>query len=128
MKLVRTRRILLIAVLAAIGYWFYRDQPTLSEFVDDLTRPLLGSRAAVKESERKRVIGDAAAVIGQQTDESVGTLHEGMTPTEVRELLGPPDRIESLSEREPVRVRWTYRIVKRVVLFEDGRVVSIAIL
>jgi hypothetical protein len=128
LKWVRTRRLLLFAFLAALGYWFYRDRPTLSEFVDDLTRPLLGSKAAVKESERKRVIGDAATVIGQQSDETVGTLHEGMTPTEVRELLGSPDRIETLSDREPVRVRWTYRVVKRVVLFEDGRVVSIAIL
>ena len=128
MKWARTRRLLLLALLAAIGYWFYRDRPTLSEFVDDLTRPLLGSKAAVKESERKRVIGDAAAVIGQQSDESVGTLREGMTPTEVRDLLGPPDRIETLSSRDPVRIRWTYRVAKRTVLFEDGLVISIAIL
>jgi hypothetical protein len=124
----RTRRFLLFAALAAVGYWYYRDRPTLSEFVDDLTRPLLGSKAAVKESERKRVIGDAAAVIGQQNDASVGTLREGMTTAEVRDLLGAPDRIETLSEREPLRVRWTYAVVKRTLLFEDGRVISIAVL
>jgi hypothetical protein len=128
MRGARTRNLLLLALLAAVGYWYYRDRPTLPEFVDDLTRPLLGSKAAVKESERKRVIGDAATVIGQQSDEMVGALHEGMTSSEVRDLLGAPDRVETLSEREPLRVRWTYRVVKRTVLFEDGRVISIAIL
>lgn len=128
MRGARTRNLLLLVLVAAVAYWYYRDQPTLSQFVDDLTRPLLGSKAAVKESERKRVIGDAAAVIGQQSDEKVGALREGMTKDEVRDLLGAPDRVESLSEREPVRVRWTYRTAKRIVLFEDGRVISIAIL
>jgi hypothetical protein len=124
----RTRNLLLLALLAAVGYWYLRDQPTLSQFVDDLTQPLLGSKAAVKESEHKRVVGDAATVLGQQTDENVGTLHEGMTTAEVRDLLGSPDRIETVSNREPIRVRWTYRTVKRTVLFEDGVVISIAIL
>ena len=128
MRGARTRNLLLLGLVAAVAYWYYRDQPTLSQFVDGLTRPLLGSKAAVKESERKRVIGDAAAVIGQQSDEMVGALREGMTKDEVRDLLGAPDRVESLSDREPVRVRWTYRTVKRVVLFEDGRVISIALL
>lgn len=124
----RIRNLLLLAIVGAAGYWYYRDRPTLSELVDDLTRPLLGSRAAVKESERKRVISDASSVISQQTDENVGALRMGMTMSDVRELLGNPDAIEHLQDREPVRVRWLYRIAKRSILFEDGRVVSIAIL
>jgi hypothetical protein len=124
----RIRNLLLLALLAGAGYWYYRERPTLSGLVDGLTRPLLGSRAAVKESERKRVIGDAASVIGQQTNENVGMLHENMSMAEVRELLGEPDRMETLSAQEIVRVRWTYRVVRRTVLFENGRVVSIAIL
>ncbi len=128
MKGARTRNFLLLALLGGVGYWYYRDRPTLSEFVDDLTRPLLGSRAAVKESEHKRVVKEAATVLGQQTDENVGTLREGMTKAEVRDLLGSPDRVEVVSSHEPIRVRWTYRTVKRTVLFEGGIVISIAIL
>lgn len=124
----RIRNILLLAVLAAAGYWYYRDRPSLAGLVDDLTRPLLGSKAAVKESERKRVISDAATVISLQTDENVGMLRLGMTMSEVRDLLGDPDSIERVSESAPVRVRWLYRIAKRDVLFENGRVASIAIL
>ncbi|MGH9366415.1 MAG: hypothetical protein ACRD3M_01915 [Thermoanaerobaculia bacterium] len=123
----RIRTGLFLALLAGAGYWYYRERPTVSELVDELTGPLFGSRAAVKESEHKRVISDAASVIGQQTNENVGMLHENMTTYQVRELLGDPDRVETLSEREPLRVRWTYRVVRRTVVFENGRVVSIAI-
>jgi hypothetical protein len=124
----RFRNLLLLVLVAAVGYWIYKDRPSIPELVDDLTRPLLGSRAAVKEDERKRVISDAATVITQQTDENVGALHNGMTMSEVRDLLGAPDGIEHLSERDPVRVKWIYKTVKRTVIYENGRVVSIAIL
>jgi hypothetical protein len=124
----RLRNLAVVALLAGVGYWYYRDQPTLSEFVDDLTSPLMGSKAAVKESERKRVISDAATVITQQSDENVGMLRVGMSMPEVRELLGNPDATERLPGSEPARVRWTYRTGKRVLVFEDGRVASIAIL
>jgi hypothetical protein len=124
----RIRNLLLLALLGAAGYWYYRERPTLSELVDDITRPLLGSKAAVTESERKRVISDAASAIGQQTGENLVMLHENLSMSEVRDLLGEPDRTEMVSPRDPVRVRWTYRVVQRVVLFENGRVVSIAVL
>jgi hypothetical protein len=124
----RIRNLLLFLLVVAAGYWYYRDRPTMSEFVDDLTRPLFGSNAAVKESERKRVISDAQAVISQQTDENVATLRLGMSMADVRDLLGNPDEMENLPGREPARVRWLYRMAKRVLVFENGRVASIAIL
>lgn len=124
----RIRNLVLLLLIAGGGYWYYTQRPTLPDLVDDLTRPLMGSRAAVKESERKRVISDASTVISQQTDENVGALRMGMSMADVRELLGNPDGTEHLSEREPVRVRWLYKIAKRSVLFEDGRVVSISLL
>ena len=124
----RIRNLVLLALLAGVGYWYYRERPTMSRIVDDLTSPLMGSKAAVKESENKRVISDASTVISLQTDENVGMLRVGMTKAEVRDLLGEPDGTETLSEREPVRVRWLYRVAKRALIFENGRVASIAIL
>jgi hypothetical protein len=124
----RIRNLVLLAIVAGVGYWYYRDRPTMSKIVDDLTSPLMGSKAAVKESENKRVISDASTVISLQTDENVGMLRVGMTKAEVRDLLGEPDATETLSEREPVRVRWLYRVAKRALIFENGRVASIAIL
>ena len=45
----RIRNLLLLVLVAGVGYWLYRDRPTASQFIDDLTRPLIGWRAAVKE-------------------------------------------------------------------------------
>jgi len=124
----RIRNLLLLALLGAAAYWYYRERPTISGLVDGLTRPLFGSKAAVKESERTRVISDAATVISLQTDENVGMLRVGMSMSEVRDLLGDPDSVERLSARAPVRVRWLYRTGKRALVFENGRVASIAVL
>lgn len=123
----RVRGLLLLAALVAIGWWIHEKRPTVSGLVDDLTSPLFGSRVAVKESERKRIVGDASQVVAIGVDKPVGAVHEGMTDSEVRHLLGEPDEIERVEDERGDRVRWTYRGVNRVVLFARNRVVSIAI-
>ncbi len=121
------RRLLLFAAVAAVAYWIYKDRPTVSGLIDSITNPLMGSRAAVESSERNRVNSDAATAISEQTDLPVASLKEGMSVREVKELLGNPDSIEKDAEK-PNRARWTYRRAGRVLLIEDQRVVSIAIL
>jgi len=123
----RLGRLVLIVLLIGAGFWYFRERPTLSQVVDGLTRPLLRSKAAVHESERKRVLGDAVTVVTLQTEEHVGMLREKMTRDEVRGLLGAPDVVEEVPD-SPQRIRWIYRVARRSILFEDGRVVSIAIL
>ncbi len=123
----RVRRLVILAALAGIGWWVYEKRPTVSGIVESLTRPLLGSRAAVKESERKRVVGEASQVVTLDEEKPVGAIHEGMTEAEVRRLLGDPDEIETVEDDQRGRVRWIYRGVDRVVVFERRRVVSIAI-
>jgi hypothetical protein len=51
-----------------------------------------------------------------------------MKTAEVKELLGPPERVETFQEKGRERLRWTYQRARRVIVFEDGRVVSIAVL
>jgi hypothetical protein len=121
------RRILALCFLAALGWWIHEKKPTLSGIVDDLTRPLLGSRAAVNESEQKRVVGEASQVLTFGEEKPIGSLRAGMTESEVRRLLGDPDEIQTLVDDSDVRVRWTYRSAHRVVVFDRHRVVSIAI-
>ena len=121
------RGLLTLAALAALGWWIHEKRPTVSGIVDDLTRPLLGSRAAVKESERKRIVGEASQVLTLDEYKAVEALHEGMTDSEVRHLLGDPDEIQTLVDDRGVRVRWTYRSVDRIVVFDRHRVVSLAI-
>jgi hypothetical protein len=119
--------LLMLAVVAGLAYWIYEKRPTVSGIVDTLTRPLLGSRAAVKESERKRVISEATTAISLQTREHVGMLRENMSMSEVRELLGRPDESETVRKENKILVRWTYRTARRTVLFDEGRAVSISI-
>jgi hypothetical protein len=121
------RRILILGVLAALGWWIHEKKPTLSGIVDDLIRPLLGSRAAVNESEQKRVVAEAGQVLTIGEEKPVGSVREGMTESEVRRLLGDPDEIQTIVDDSEVRARWTYRSVHRVVVFDRHRVVSIAI-
>ncbi len=121
------RRFLLLAALGGIAWWIYEKRPTLSELVDDVTRPLLGSRAAVKESEHKRVVGEASQVVLADEEKAVGALHEGMTDLDVRRLLGDPDEIQPVEQDGSVRLRWIYRKIDRVVVFDRHRVSSIAI-
>ena len=112
------RRILALGVLAALGWWIHEKKPTLSGIVDDLTRPLLGSRAAVNESEQKRVVGEASQVLTIGDEKPIGSVRVGMTESEVRRLLGDPDEIQTIVEDADVRARWTYRSVHRVVVFD----------
>jgi len=120
------RRLLLLAALGGIGWWIHEKRPTVSGLVDDLTRPLMGSRAVVKESEQKRIVGEASQVVLHDEEKPVAVLHEGMSDLEVRALLGDPDEILP-DGNSALRLRWVYRKVDRVVVFDRHRVVSIAV-
>ena len=123
----KARKLLLLALVVGIGYWIYRTRPTVSGIVDDLTRPIFGSKAAVKESEHKRVEAEAAPAVGRDESVQVGTLKEGMKADEVRDLVGRPDEIEQFKENGVEKVRWIYRRLGRVLVLREGRVVSIEI-
>lgn len=125
------RGVLVLAVLAGVGWWMYKTRPTVTRLVDEITRPLMGSKAVVKESEYKRV-SDAAPAVPEGEAEPTAMIREGMTKAEVEEILGKPDRIDEIKEAPGtgivrVRVRWTYVPAKRVLLFQEGRVVSIEV-
>ena len=122
------RNLVLLAAAAAIGWWIYKDRPTLAGFVDSITNPLMGSHAAVESSERNRVVGDASAAISDQVELPVASLHEGMTGGEVRELFGEPQKVERFAQDGVVRFRWTYSKAARVLTMQNNRVVAIAVI
>jgi hypothetical protein len=123
----RVKKLLLLAVVVGIGYWIYRTRPTVSGIVDDLTQPIFGSKAAIKESEHKRVESEAAPAVGKDEAVSVGTLKEGMKADDVKDLIGRPDEIVQFKEDGVDKFRWTYRRLGRVLVLREGRVVSIEI-
>jgi len=121
------KRVLIVLAIAGIVYWIVRDQPTVSGFVDRLTSPLLGSKAAVKESEHNRVVGEAVPAITDDDEKKVGVIKEGMRGPEIRELLGEPDLNEPVVQDGVKRQKWTYRRIHRVLYMEEGRVANIVI-
>ena len=123
----KARTLVILLLVAGLGYWIYKTQPTVSGLVDNLTSPLMRSKAAVKESERKRIIADAVPAPEGGEEVSMTTVKEGMKTSEVKDLLGPPDKVETFKEKGRERLQWTYVSARRVLVFEDGRVVSIAI-
>jgi hypothetical protein len=123
----KLRNFILLVLVAGVVYWIYRDRPTVSGLVDSITSPLLGSRAAVKSSERNRVVGDASAAISEQSELPVGSLREGMTSREVVDLLGNPDSREPVVVEGVKQTVWTYARAHRVLTFQDDRLVSIVV-
>jgi hypothetical protein len=123
---VRIRGLIFLALAGGAAYWVYRTRPTVTGFVDNLTRPLMSSHAAVKESEQKRV-ADSVPVAPEGEQISTETIHEGMKKSEVEDLLGRPDRIEEFPYEGKTRVRWIYRESRRILVFDEGRVVSITV-
>jgi len=121
------RNLFLFVAAVAVAYWIYKDRPTASGFIDSLTNPLMGSRAAVKSSERNRIVGDASTAISEQSDLSVGNLREGMTFQDVVDLLGDPESKEDEIVEGVAQVRWTYARAHRVLVFQRGRLASIVV-
>ncbi len=124
----KVRNLLLLAIAAGIGYWIYKDRPTVAGLVDQITSPVFGSHAAVKTSERNRVEGDASSTLAEQSDAHVQALREGMTKDEVRDTLGNPDATRMEKKDGVERMRWTYRQARRAIVFQGNRVVSISVL
>lgn len=124
----KVRNVLLLLIVAGVGYWIYEDRPTASGIIDTLTNPLMGSRAAVKSSERNRVQSEAISTVAEQSESRIESLREGMSRDDIKELLGDPDAIQTEKKDGVVRVLWTYRSARRLIVFQGNRVVSISVL
>lgn len=123
----KVRGLVVLVIAGGVGYWIYKTQPTVGGFVDGLTRPLMGSKAVVKESEHKRVIAEAVPAAHEGEQVPMRMVREGMKKAEVEELLGRPDRIEEFQEKGKDRIRWVYLEAGRNLVFDEGRVISIEV-
>jgi hypothetical protein len=124
----RFRNLVILAAMAGVAYWIYKDRPTPSGIIDAITNPLLGSKAAVETSERNRVVGDANNAVTEQADVQIAALKEGMTAQEVRDLLGDPEKVETEKKDGVTEIHWTYGRVHRLLTLREQRVSSISIL
>jgi hypothetical protein len=122
------RRFLLLLLVAAAVVWILRDRPTVAGLIDRLTSSLFESKAAVGESEHKRVVSEAGPVLQEDQDTPIGMLKVGMSAAEVRRVLGRPDSVVDIVTPGGRHLqRWAYPRISRRIDVEEGRVVSIAI-
>jgi hypothetical protein len=120
------RRYIILLLVAGAIYWIVKEHATVGSLIDRVTQPVFGLKAAVQESERTRVI-DEAAPASEDQNPRVGMLQEGMSMSDVEQLVGSPSTKTPFVEDGKRRVRWTYPKLKRVLVFEENRVISIAI-
>jgi len=123
----RARTLVILLLIAGAGFWIYKSNVTVSSFIEDLTSPLMRSNAAVKESEHKRIMAEVVPAPEDGEAPAMTALKKGMKTAEVKDLLGAPERAEPFQDQGREYLRWTYVRARRVIVFEDGRVVSIAI-
>ena len=123
----RLRGLVILVLAAGVGYWIYKTRPTVAGLVDGVTRPLMGSKAAVKESERKRIVNEAVPAAPEGEQFSTATIREGMKKAEVEELIGKPDNVQQIDENGRTRFRCTYTAARKVLVYEEGRVVSVSV-
>jgi hypothetical protein len=123
------RKLLLFAAVLAFGWWIYKDRPTLSGIVDSITRPIFGTKAAVKGDERNRVTEESAESLATQQEANIGTLREGMLKGEVRDLIGDPEKITPFQDKNRNFERWTYSRLRRDLVFNvENRLVSVTVI
>ena len=123
----RLRGLVILILAAGVGYWIYKTRPSVTSFVDGITRPIMGSKSAVKESESKRVVSDAVPAASEGEEVKLTTIREGMKKAEVEEILGKPDSIQQFDDEGRVRFRAIYVAARRLIVYEENRVVSIAV-
>jgi hypothetical protein len=91
----------------------------------EASAPLDRANAAAKRANERQLEADR---IGHE-DVSTGAgaqIHENMTPSDVRGLLGPPDEITTgISETGVPREIWLYKSVGKKVIFQNGFVYSV---
>jgi hypothetical protein len=123
------RKLLLFAAVVALGWWIYKYRPTLSGIVDSVTRPIFGTKAAVKGDERNRVTEESAESLATQQEANIGTLREGMLKGEVRDLIGDPEKITPFQDKNRNFERWTYSRLRRDLVFNvENRLVSVTVI
>jgi hypothetical protein len=122
-------RLILLVVVVAAGFWLYKHSAggLLGSRGNDPSTgaPIERARAAARTAEERQAEIDRLGREATSPAEA-GRIHENMTPSEIRALLGPPDEVISGSTASGgPRETWVYKSVGKKVVFENGVAVSV---
>lgn len=122
-------RLILLLLVVGVGLWLYKNsagglfgsRPSTSSTAAPVDRARTAAATVERrQAETDRLAGEAAA--GREA----GLVHENMTSSEVRALMGPPDEVTSgYSASGGPQETWIYRTVGKKVVFEDGVAVRV---
>lgn len=122
-------RLILLLVVVGVGIWLYKNSAggLLGSRGTESSSPapIDRARGAAARIESRQAESDRLAAEAQSPREA-GRVHENMTPSEVRALMGSPDEVTSdTTEAGAPRETWHYRSVGKKVVFENGVAVSV---
>ena len=122
-------RLILLVIVVAAGVWLYKNSAGgllgSKAAEPESQAPLERARAAARRSEERHSEADRIGGEASSTREA-GRVHENMTPSEVRAMMGAPDEVTSgYSAAGVPQDTWSYRSVGRKIVFENGYAVSV---
>lgn len=122
-------RLILLVIVVGAGLWLYKHSSGgllgTRNAESGSPAPIERARQAARTVEERQAEADRLGRDGAPSRDP-GRVHENMTPSEVRALLGAPDEVTTGStESGAPRETWIYRSVGKKVVFENGVAVSI---
>lgn len=123
-------RLILIVLVVGVGLWLYKHSAggLLGTNAPESASqaPLEKARAAAHRSEAREAELDRMGREAVASDREAGRVHENMTPSEVRAMMGAPDETSSgYSAAGAPQETWIYRSVGKKIVFENGYAVSV---
>ena len=123
-------RLLLLLLVLGVGLWLYKNSAgglLGSKDTGPAPRaPVERARDAAHRSEARQSELDQMGREAASNEREAGRVHENMTPSEVRAMMGDPDEVTSgVSAAGAPQETWVYRSVGKKVVFENGVAVSV---
>ena len=123
-------RLILLVIVVAVALWLYKHSAgglLGSKGVEPGPRaPIERARDAAHRSEARQSELDQLGREASSNEREAGRVHENMTPSEVRAMMGDPDEVTSGSSATGApQETWIYRSVGKKVVFENGVAISV---
>ena len=123
-------RLILLLLVVGVGLWLYKHSAgglLGSKGVEPAPRaPIERARDAAHRSEARQTELDQIGHEASSNEREAGRVHENMTPSEVRAMMGDPDEVTpGVSPAGAPQETWIYRSVGKKIVFENGVAVSV---
>jgi len=123
-------RLILLVIVVAAALWLYKHSAgglLGSKGTDPAPRaPVERARDAAHRTEARQSELDQLGREAASNEREAGRVHENMTPSEVRAMMGDPDEVTSgISASGAPQETWIYRRVGKRFVFENGVAVSV---